>query len=341
MGVFMFKKLTGLICFVFLTLSFSHSAVSLQTSDNQNSTARQIVVKPKPSKPFSTLIGVYPVSIYDLNLAQKSFGISFYAWWRSTDPTYHPDTSVEITNAIDYHSKFGTYGKNGDEYFTYVHYYATIQKDWDVRYFPFDHQKLEVRLEDFYDENYVIFEPDLQKSHIHEELTLPGWHIKGLELKKSTTLYNTNFGDASVENGNYSRLTFFIDIKRDGWRSYFNYYVGFFVAFFLCCMIFFVDSENINARASLSLGSIFTAVGNKYVIDQLLPFTSEFTLSDAIQAATFCVITLSILSYILLHELVIEFGRKKIIWINRTLSMICILGYIVYIGLWTFLAYLS
>ncbi|ARN84266.1 hypothetical protein [Candidatus Nucleicultrix amoebiphila] len=333
----MFRKLIYLLGAIILFYNLPSQSVASQSGDNQP----PIIIKPKPPTPTHVLMGVYPVSISEINLAHKTVKVSFYAWWRSTDSTYHPEKSVEITNALDYNLKVGGTGKNGDEYFTYVHYYATIQKDWDVRYFPFDHQKLEVRLEDFYDENYVVFDPDFKNSHLHNELSLPGWKIKGMELKKSTTFYNTNFGDSSLNNANYSRLSFVIDLKRVGWRSYFNYYVGFFVAFFLCCMIFFVDPGNINARASLSLGSIFTAVGNKYVIDQLLPFTADFTLSDAIQAATFCVITLAVLSFILLHELVQEFGRKKVIWINRILSMLCMFGYIIYVGLWTLLAILS
>jgi hypothetical protein len=301
----------------------------------------QISIKSKPLQPFVTQFGVYPALLWDFDLSKNTFKISFYAWWRTHDPNYQPEKSIEIINATDYYSKFGRKGKNDNEYFTYAHYYATVQKNWDTRFFPFDRQILEVKLEDFQDAHYVIFEPDILQSHLHKELVLPGWQVEGLKLEKSMTSYATNFGDTSVKNGKYARLTFHIDIKREGWRSYFNYFIGFFVAFFLCAMIFFVDPGNINARANLSLGSIFTAVGNKYVLDQKLPFTSLFTLYDAIQAATFCVIVLSILSFILIHDLLKDMGLKKARTINGLLAVIIVTLYLVYVGVWTFAAVVS
>ena len=104
--------------------------------------------------------GVYPVSIYDLDPANSSFNISFYAWWRTKDKNYKPESEIEIVNAQDYTYKFGSTGKVGDEYYTYVHYYAKIYHPWISKNFPFGRQFLTVKLEDFKDIKLVEFEPD-------------------------------------------------------------------------------------------------------------------------------------------------------------------------------------
>jgi hypothetical protein len=295
----------------------------------------------KPSQPYKYIFGVYPVGLWDFDFAKKTFKISFYAWWRTQDPAYHPEKSVEITNATEYSSKFGKSGKNKDEYFTYIHYYATIQKSWDFKFFPFDHQFLEVRLEDFADINSVEFEPDYDKSHLHNELILPGWEVRDLILKKSVTHYATNFGDISTKDGYYSRLSFLIEIKRQGWQPLFNYFIGFFIAFCLCAMIFFVEITNLNARASLSLGGIFTAVGNKYILDQVIPLTNSFSLADAFQIATFSIILLSVFSIIFINWKLTHKGQVFAWWYNNLFCTVLILSYTSFVGTWIFRAILS
>ncbi len=306
---------------------------------------------PSPAKPAHTILkkpqmvlfGIFPVSLYDFNFSNRTFKVSFYAWWRSANKDYKPETSIEITNATEYYSKFGAHGQNKDEYFTYVHYYATLNHDWNIKHFPFDRQLLDIRLEDFADIQSVIFDIDDLNSRVHSELSLEGWDIMGFYLRKSTTLYATNFGDISTDKGKYSRLTFIFDIKRKGWRTYFSYYIGFFVSFILCCLLYFIDAGNIGARASLSLGAIFTAIGNKYIIDQALPFTSEFTLSDAIQLATFTLVLFTILTFIVIHTYYVyhEHHKKtlrKLEIINRSLAVFWASLYVIFVSYFTYLA---
>ncbi len=272
------------------------------------------VEKTAKKEPDIVTFGVYPVGLYDLDPSHDSFKISFYAWWKTHNPDYHPEKSIEITNASHYYSKFGEFGKNGDEYFTYVHYYATLQHDWDVTYFPFDRQILDVRLEDFADIQSVVFKPDMDQSAIHPELTLKGWKILGIKLKESTTHYLTNFGDSSTPQGLYSRITFLIEIKREGWRLFFDYFVGFFISVLLCLLTCFVDFRSIETRATMILGAIFAFVGNKYILNAVLPQTSIFTYVDVVQTATLIIIILAVMNNIILTSnfLIQKFGQKKL-----------------------------
>ena len=64
------------------------------------------------SEPEIVTFGVYPVSIYDLDPANSSFTINFYAWWRTKDKAYNPAKSVEIVNSRDYSIKFAETDKS-------------------------------------------------------------------------------------------------------------------------------------------------------------------------------------------------------------------------------------
>ena len=296
------------------------------------------------NKTSHVLFGIYPVYLYDFNMLQGKYSISFYAWWRTTKKDYDPSKSVEITNAANYHSKIGMLNKKiGDQYVTYVHYYADMYKNWDIKKFPFDHQYLDVRLEDFADINNVVFLPDLKQSNLHSELILRGWSIVNFYLKDSITRYNTNFGDISTKEGLYSRLTFVIEIKRQGWRLFFNYFAGFFIAAFLCFMVYLVQpgGSGMSIRSSLALGAVFSFVGNKYILNQVLPFTTDFTLNDAIQLATFILIFITVLYYVLIDAYMHDKNIVSYRIINYILGTLFILIYMGYIATNTYFAIIS
>jgi hypothetical protein len=60
-------------------------------------------------------------------------------------------------------------------------------------------------------------------------------------------------------------------------------------------MCFFIHADSIESRFGLSVGSLFAAVGNKYIIDSILPETSTFTLVDSLHALTFIGILVTII----------------------------------------------
>lgn len=309
----------------------------------QQGTTKSHPAKPQVSsaKGPTCKLGVYPVKLYEFDMAKNTFRLSFYAWCRTSDKDYRIDKRIEITNATTYEAKPGQLGKNGAEYFGDSHFFATILHHWNIRYFPFDRQLLEVRLEDVSDVNTVIFEPDHEHSHLHKEIVLEGWHLLGMKLKPSTTTYATNFGDTSTKEALFSRVTMQVEIKREGWRTYFNNFIGFFVAAFLALIIYVIDPRDLNSRGNLSLGAIFTSVGNKYVIDQRLPVTSYFTMADSIQIATFLLISITILNFIILKRLEDQMPAAAVQRINYWVGIGAGLIYILWIGIHTLVAVLS
>lgn len=291
------------------------------------------------TNPVIVNFGVYPVGIYDVEPASGTFSVSFYAWWRTTDKNYDPTKSIEIVNARDYSHKFGTTSKAANEYYTYVHYYAKIHQPWEAKHFPFGRQFLTVKLEDFFDTNKIIFEPDYKKSTLHSEFTMPGWNIVSFRLKKSVTHYATNFGDTRIDGSSFSRLSFIIEVKRNGWKLYISYFIGFFMAGILAHILYTMSSLPFAARATVFVGAVIAYIGSKYTIDPRLPPTPSYGLADAIQIMTFLVIIISIIVSISLElKYKDEKKRAQTSLIIGTLSLIC---YAVYIIIYTWWAVIS
>jgi hypothetical protein len=53
---------------------------------------------------------------------------------------------------------------------------------------------------------------------------------------------------------------------------------------------FFIHTDSLDSRFSLSVGALFATIGNKYVADSSLPESTSFTLVDTLHGITLCFI---------------------------------------------------
>ena len=277
-------------------------------------------------------VGVYPMSLRSFNLHEGDFDINFHVWWRTKSAGYNPIKSVEVVNSKDFKMTTPITIKEGDYFITKATCSSTVLKNWDPKYFPFDRQILKVFLEDMADVTYVKFIPDKEKSNIHNELQLPGWEILSFNIKESLQKYNTNFGFTKSQGDEYSRICFSIEMKRDGFRILGTYFIGFFVAFFLCLVSFAINNKDLDKRISIIVGGIFSTVGNKYVVDNLLPLTAEITFADIIQFATYFVLLVSMGVAIFSAHSPLTIAKE--IKMERTIMATMTIFYLGVIGYW-------
>jgi hypothetical protein len=263
-------------------------------------------------KPTVVRIGVYVTSLYNFNYKMGTFSSSFYLWTITKDANYNPFRSLEIVNSTDYKIKNHTKGKNPDgTTFNTFHVYSTNQHYWDIKYFPFDVQKLKIRVEDANDAQDVKFVADGKQSGVFGDIELPGWKITDVDFFVSPYIYDSNFGDYNSSGNIYSRFTAIITIKREGLRIFFNYFAGFIVGLILSATIFFINPDEIGARSSYSIGAIFAIIGNKFIIDGHLPTVNEYTLVDAIQFLSFAQVIAAMFVTLKAYNLVKNRNVKK------------------------------
>ncbi|WP_407934867.1 hypothetical protein [Chitinophaga sp. CCNWLW40] len=88
-----------------------------------------------------------------------------------------------------------------------------------------------------------------------------------------------------------------IGISRDATQLFWKMFLGMYVSFLIAYICFYIHPDNIDSRFGLGVGSLFAAIGNKYIIDSSLPDSTTFTLVDTLHGITlffiFVVITSS------------------------------------------------
>ncbi|MEI8393458.1 MAG: hypothetical protein WCF85_01895 [Rhodospirillaceae bacterium] len=318
-------RLTGLLL-IATALIFAASLGDRAKAFAQATTAKPKITAPKiaapvpvppPSpapaeatEPSKVKVGMYITQLYDFDMAKRSFSVTFWGWFIHADQKYKPLENVEIVNAKSSTVKFSAVlpkeTKEGTVYWDQAKYSAIIGQDWDIQKFPFDTQKLIINLEDgVNDTTSTVFVADSANTNIDSSVKIPGWSIESLEIKSSDTVYNTTFGDPTLQGSStYSKISAIITVKREGFRLLLSTFIGFFVAFALVSLTYFIDTEWMaGSRVGLCGGAIFASVGNMYVINNYLPPVSIFTLADAIEASTFVTIIFAILTVVMVKAL--------------------------------------
>jgi len=292
--------------------------------------------------PIQIPVGIFVTSIYGIDFRSEQYTVTFWLW--ATFPTeamkevaggdYIPFNTIEIVNAqnktISPTDQYIIPNLEDGTTYAIAKFTATIIQHWDVRNFPFDQQNLNLIIESVgIQSNMINFIPDTQNSLVSEELKISGWTIEDLQLDTLNYAYKSTFGDPSGQIGNYPRVVAKIPVKRIGFRLFINSFLGFFIAYVIISLTYFVD---LDSRIGLTMTAIFAAVGNKYTIDTYFPNQSAFSLSDLIQICSFGMIALGIVTTIISIRLKNkeQFAQAK--KIDRLAQIVLVPAYIIVIA---------
>jgi hypothetical protein len=262
----------------------------------------------------TALVGVYVTSLYDLNLAEKGFNIDFWLWFNYRNDSLHPMETVEIANAKDFSFVLPDTERQAGMTWACHKCRASVKKEWDLKHFPFDRQRLDVRIEDaIVDASALCYLPDTIHSSYDHSIRLDEWIIKDFKLRRDDKRYETNFGNPSLaRESTYPAVTASFEIRRDGLGLFFKLFVGVYVAYVISLMVFWMGPEN-QERFGLIVGALFAGVANKYIVDGLMPPTIILTLPDKIHNVTFAYIILHLIFTVIASRLAVQ-DRMKTGW---------------------------
>src|SRR5450631_879643 len=133
-----------------------------------------------------------------------------------------------------------------------------------------------------YDYRSLVFATDTLGRHYDPRFVLPGWNIDSFTISTDKRAYETTFGDETLSKPHveYSNFKVKIGIQRNASELFWKMFLGMYVAFLIAYVCFYIHADNIDSRFGLSVGSLFAAIGNKYIIDSALPESNSLTLVD-------------------------------------------------------------
>jgi hypothetical protein len=255
--------------------------------------------EPTDEKPPDTVkIGAYIISIHDINFHNKEYTVRFWLWLLYDNLEFDFPTQIDIPNAKQIDKPEVIMDMVDGKMWQLMKMKCVMKQNWRVSDFPFDKQHLVVHIENsIYDNRRLVFVPDEMGSTFDRELTLDGWRIDNFKVTTNAHEYTTVFGDPETDmlHSEYASFNVVLDIERQTWGLFMKIFIGMYIAFMISIISFATKPSELEPRFGLPVGGLFAAVGNKYIIDSLLPESSTFTLVDSLHAATFFAIFATLL----------------------------------------------
>jgi hypothetical protein len=206
-----------------------------------------------------------------------------------------------------------------------------MKENWEVHDFPFDSQHLKVQIENtLFDNKNLVFVADTTGSRYDEKETIDGWSMKNFRVVGSNNDYETGFGDSSNPYQVFSSFNIEMEIERDAWGLFLKIFIGMYIAFLIAIISFTPHPSELEPRFGLPVGGLFAAVGNKYIIDSLLPETTTFTLVDTLHSLTFFAIFATLLVSAFALKLHDNNKSEKALRVSQRGALIVICSYVVF-----------
>lgn len=284
------------------------------------------------SKPDTVKVGVFIISIHDINFHDKEYTARFWLWFTySYNKELDFSKELDIPNAKEIQIDQALSDTINGKVWVQLKMKCVMKEDWQVHDFPFDRQHLKINIEDANrDVNSLVFVADNEDSRLNPNEGISGWTMDNFSVTASRSPYDTPFGDPrpEVKGQTYSAINVAIDIEREAGGLFLKIFLGMYFAFLIAMVSFLSDTNEVEPRFGLPVGGLFAAVGNKYIIDSVLPESSQFSLVDTLHSLTFLGIFTILLvsaSALKLHNNgKVEQAHK----LNRVGAIVVITGYV-------------
>jgi hypothetical protein len=280
--------------------------------------------------PDTVHVGAYIISLHDINFHDKEYTLRFWLWFVYENPDFDFSKQLDIPNAKEIAPPEIILDSIDGKAWAIMKMKCKMKENWDVHDFPFDNQHLKVQIENtLFDNKNLVFVPDTVGSRFDEKEAIDGWRVKNFKVVRHDNDYETGFGDNSNPYQVFSTFNIEMDIERNAWGLFLKIFIGMYIAFLISVISFTPHPSELEPRFGLPVGGLFAAVGNKYIIDSLLPETTSFTLVDTLHALTFFAVFTTLMVSAVALKLHDNNQTERAIRISKRGSRIVILSYLV------------
>ncbi len=292
------------------------------------------------AQPDTVRVGAYVMSVHDINFHDKEYTARFWLWFVFKNPQFDFVKQLDIINAKSIDQPDLLEDSLGEKKWSMMKMKAAMKENWNVQNFPFDKQHLKIQIENtLFDKRHLIFKPDVKGSKFDSDETLAGWSIRNFRVDTTSNFYETGFGDnrPGKDNQTFSAFLVEMDIERNALGLFAKIFIGMYISFLIAMLAFTIKPWELEPRFGLPVGGLFAAVGNKYIIDSILPESSTFTLVDTLHSLTFFSIFMVLLISVISLKIHERGDTEKSIRMNKTggwlLAITYLLINIVFVGM--------
>lgn len=295
----------GLIRFILLFVAWF--CLNFNAHANKPLQGALVPVDSSKTATHQVKIGIYPISIYQLDMGSNTFYADLYLWLR-WEGDIDPVASLEFKNMVEkwnkQYERINTNPKimaDGSKYQA-LKVEGRFYQPFNLTDYPLDQQKLTIQIEDTLHSaeelSYVI---DQENTGLGSNFVIPGWSLTGWSGQVYHHDYRTNFGEdkgASL----YSTAHFSLHVERPTSYFFWRLLLPIFIVLCVALSALILSPRSVDARTSLAGGALLTAIFLQIGYSGALPELTYLILIDKIYLMAYILIVLTLVRTILVFQ---------------------------------------
>lgn len=245
-------------------------------------------------------MGVNIEDLYDLDMAEDSFGAILWLWSLCPSPELRPLETIAFPTAASSPSLSPVEAIDAGSGLTYAsrRVQGTFRHDWDMRHYPFDRQRVAIEIdEETYGAARLLFEPDTTQSFLTPEVRdrLDEWRVSDLTVSAGISDEQSTYGMPDAEGSRYAFLEAAVTLERTQLVTFLKLTSGVFAAVFIAFLTFFYDPNDRGAfggKLGLLVGVLFAVLLNMRNADSSIGDTGHLTLVTELHLVTLALIVI-------------------------------------------------
>jgi hypothetical protein len=283
--------------------------------------------------PREVRVGAFVNSVSAIDPAEGTYGISLYLWFLDPAGTFDPVNDLYVlARSSTFSEVYDERVPNGGGYVS-IRLDAVVDQEFDLTDFPFDEQRLLLRLEAAETVDTLRLVPDAEAPQIADYVELVDWTLSGVALAPSEHRYTVRYGLSGSEPQVFSQIELTIDAARVQTSVVIDDFLGFIFSFIISALIYLVPCNELATRAAMTTGSLFAALLNLNRLLQAAGFKSEFGLVEKLGFLIFGAILCSLTVSIVMKRVAERWGLERANRIDAIIGMVVMPAFLIAI-LW-------
>jgi hypothetical protein len=284
-----------------LVLSHGVRADAPAVVGGKQSTGAAPVPDAPAGPPATVQVGLYLQNIPDIDIKTNSFSAEFYLWfvWAGDlDPTLtyelanvvNPSELVKTPIFVDASGASAPELLPDGRHLQQFHVYGRFGQPFHIARYPFDSHNITIALEDGRSSSErLLYDLDHKGTAMRPDLSIPGWDLSPMKATERRTRFASNFGDPRTgrDDESYSHVDFAMHIERPMVGIFTKTIVPIALIILITFGAFFCKPSDLDARLSLTVTALISAVALQFTAASELPPTGSLLLLDEIYLASY------------------------------------------------------
>jgi hypothetical protein len=282
-------------------------------------------------------LGVVVIGLYNVNEKAGTWDADYYLYesW-APQPGFAPQT--EVVNEVERLSEqFGTLARRGGRCIRSRRLRSTLSSPFDLRVFPFDRQRLLLRLSDsWFDTTLARYsgQPLVHGVDAAVYQQLSQWAVgRGLEYARESRSFEWEENLWERRAPVYDYATFALPVRRHTTFHLTRYFAPLLIIVLVAMTVFWVDPGDLASQVGIGVTCLLAAIAFQLTQATTLPEVAYLTLADLVYFVSYLLIALALVESLYTNVQARKGLRDRALSVDRACRFAFPAGLAILVGL--------